>query len=678
MTSNRARCGLKLPSQSRPLKQLPWDSRGRLWVGTGSDGIWIRQPDKTWIRHVHIAGEAGSLPGDHIVGSGLAPDPNKDGVMWAIVVKEGLVHSDGTEWSELSADDELPSTLLWTLETDPSVGSLWIGSEAGVSRYDGETWGTLSIADGLQSAIIYAIAPVPGEGYWLGGRTGLSFFRPDATPPWLEIGPVSGPAGGALNGDLSFGSSGEVELTVNDELIVNFSAGDLQTPHERLRIFHREIDQRNEGVWSEISPGYVSKQYDTPGVYSLQFRVRDLSFNYSDIVTLSVHAVSPPPTVYVPVLGSVESNIFYALVILGSIAVLGASYVSLEVLQKRRRSIDALNRGFNPYISGEPVRSDDMFYGRRGLVQRIVDTLHNNSIMIHGERRIGKTTLLYQLAAVLRSVDDPDYWFVPVYVDLEGTPQEVFFHYLMEEIVDGIRYLADADTTLAPYLQNLQYEVVADDEYGDRDFNRDMRRVAEVLGHYSARYEPERRPRLILLMDEMDVMSQYDHLVQQQLRRIFMRDFAATLGAVVAGIQISKDWDRVESPWYNLFNEIALEPFTRAQALELLIDPVRGYYVYDRDALEFILENSDGRPYRIQQYGLEAVNNMLATGRRRIKLEDVVAAHGWIQSTINGTGGSQADDGQDPPPPPWLRKKLARERQAQNGGSVRGKSDPAG
>ncbi len=79
---------------------------------------------------------------------------------------------------------------------------------------------------------------------------------------------------------------------------------------------------------------------------------------------------------------------------LGLISTLGAGYITVELLNHRRRSIDAVNRGFNPYVSGEPVRRDDMFYAR-GLVQRIVSTLHSNSIMIHGERRIGKTTLLF-------------------------------------------------------------------------------------------------------------------------------------------------------------------------------------------------------------------------------------------------------------------------------------------
>jgi AAA+ ATPase superfamily predicted ATPase len=262
-----------------------------------------------------------------------------------------------------------------------------------------------------------------------------------------------------------------------------------------------------------------------------------------------------------------------------------------------------------------------------------VDTLHNNSIMIHGERRIGKTTLLYQLANVLREVKDPEYWFVPIYVDLEGTPQEEFFHFLIEEIARGLVNLPPYEEKLQPILERLHYHDIAAAEYRDRDFSYDIRTVIIVLQECGEERYPDKHLRIILLLDEMDVMSAYDHVVQQQLRRIFMRDFSSTLGAVVAGIQISKEWDRVESPWFNLFNEVEIKPFTREEGIELLIEPVRDIYSYDAAAIEFILDESDGRPFRIQQYGLESVNHMLADGRRRVKMEDVEAAHARIQSS---------------------------------------------
>jgi hypothetical protein len=65
-----------------------------------------------------------------------------------------------------------------------------------------------------------------------------------------------------------------------------------------------------------------------------------------------------------------------------------------------RRSRGAARR-FNPYIAGAPVLDDDMFYGREKLTARMLSTLHRNSLMITGERRIGKTTFLHHLKRVL-------------------------------------------------------------------------------------------------------------------------------------------------------------------------------------------------------------------------------------------------------------------------------------
>ena len=164
--------------------------------------------------------------------------------------------------------------------------------------------------------------------------------------------------------------------------------------------------------------------------------------------------------------------------------------------------------------------------------------------------------------------------------------------------------------------------------------------MIKALQSYGEERNPGKHLRLILLLDEMDVFNAYDHLIQQRLRRIFMRDFAATLGAVMAGIRINKEWGRIESPWYNLFNEIELAPFNREQALELLTEPVRGFYRYAPSVVDFIIENTAGRPHRIQQYALEAVGRMLADGRRTITMEDVLFAHEHIQQM-----GDSVNDG---------------------------------
>lgn len=601
------------------VEALAMDNLGRIWAGTLGAGIWVRELDGRWRQFRHDSLDANSLPGNNIYTHGLAPDAQNVGGMWAIVNGDELVRWDGQRWQRAARIWPLPSNLLWALFSDPDDGSLWVGSEAGVTRYDGMTWHTFGANDGLQSAVVYAVGRTSEGGYWFGGSTGLTYFLPDQTPPWVKLGPLADER--AVNGD------GLPVISVGEDVLVHYAAGDLQTAAAQLRVLQRIAGPKVTTPWVTASDNYVRHHFDEPGIYTFELLARDESFNYSDVEILRVEVVEPPAMVALPGLGPVEISVFRTLAALGTLIVLGSAYMAFVILSNRRRGLQALSRGFNPYISGEPVRRDDMFFGRRALLQRIVDTLHSNSIMIHGERRIGKTSLLLNLMTALREVNDPEYWFVPVYIDLEGTPQETFFQLLIEEVLANIETLPNAVIAITPKLGDLRYYTKLDNQYSDRDFNRDLKKVTDVLEEYGDHHDPGKHLRLILLMDEMDVMSSFDRLIQQQLRRIFMREFAATLGAVVAGIQISKEWDRVESPWFNLFNDIALTPFTREQAIELLVEPVRGYYQYDPAAIEFILDHANGRPYKVQQYGLEAVNHMLAARRRRVTLVDVEAAH---------------------------------------------------
>ena len=268
------------------------------------------------------------------------------------------------------------------------------------------------------------------------------------------------------------------------------------------------------------------------------------------------------------------------------------------------------------------MRDPDMFFGREDMLRGILNALHQNSIMLSGEPRIGKTTLLHRLADELRATDDPEWLFIPAMIDMEGTPQQRFFHLLMESISAAVSGYLPRDGALP-----LRFYSVSAGRYTDRAFTADLRALIETL---AAAVTP-RSARLILLIDEMDVINAYDTLVKQQLRRVFMSSQAYNLGAVVAGTQISKAWDRAESPWYNLFNEIQLDPFSPADARCLLIEPVRGAYEWEEVALGFALARAEGRPFRLQQYGLQAVNHMLAEGRRRINLADVKAAERVIE-----------------------------------------------
>ena len=112
--------------------------------------------------------------------------------------------------------------------------------------------------------------------------------------------------------------------------------------------------------------------------------------------------------------------------------------VGLGVGAQRVRRRNARRRRFNPYIAGAPVLDDHMFYGREKLTDRILGMLHRNSLMITGERRIGKTTFLHHLRRVLEDDEGTEWRFFPVFVDLQGVPEEAFFHAIMSDVVDTL------------------------------------------------------------------------------------------------------------------------------------------------------------------------------------------------------------------------------------------------
>jgi tetratricopeptide (TPR) repeat protein len=297
--------------------------------------------------------------------------------------------------------------------------------------------------------------------------------------------------------------------------------------------------------------------------------------------------------------------------------------VGLGWVAQRLRRRRALRRRFNPYIAGAPVLDEDMFYGREKLTARMLSTLHRNSLMITGERRIGKTTFLHHLSKVLASDEAGDWAFFPIFVDLQGVPEHTFFHALMAEVVDTIDLSGETRSSL-----RLRPEP---DGYEARDFSHDLKRVIEEL-----KTRTSRRVKLALLLDEVDVLNEYSESVNQRLRGIFMKSFSENLVAVMSGVGIRRRWKSEVSPWYNFFDEIELAPFSREEAEALIREPVAGVFRWKAEAVERILELSRLRPYLVQKYCVHSLNRMLEDGRSTVRLEDVEAARVVVEAEAAG------------------------------------------
>jgi len=287
---------------------------------------------------------------------------------------------------------------------------------------------------------------------------------------------------------------------------------------------------------------------------------------------------------------------------------LGLSIAGLLVFQRRKQR-QRRERKFNPYVAGSPIFDEELFYGREPLIQRILQTVHNNSLLLHGERRIGKTSLLHQLQRRLAALDDPEYEFHPVYVDLQGTPEERFFATLADQIFESL-----------PVEGSGREPALARAAYSHHDLVRELHGLLRQLKERSPK-----QVKLVLLIDEVDELNDYDPRVSQNLRSLFMKRFAENLAAVVAGVRIRKEWEKETSPWYNFFEEIQVDAISPEEAARLVEEPVRGMFRFAAGAAERIVTLSGGKPFQIQRRCLALVQRLHEEGRRTITLADVEA-----------------------------------------------------
>lgn len=136
----------------------------------------------------------------------------------------------------------------------------------------------------------------------------------------------------------------------------------------------------------------------------------------------------------------------------------------------------------NPYIAGNPVRGEN-FFGRDDILDWVAQELRNpgtSAIVLFGQRRIGKTTLLLRLRDSL-----PKDEFLPVFFDLQDQARRS----LGQVLGDLAESMADALNLEPP---------AAMDERG-RAFRRDF------LPKFLAALKQGQRP--VFLLDEFDVLD---------------------------------------------------------------------------------------------------------------------------------------------------------------------------
>lgn len=370
-------------------------------------------------------------------------------------------------------------------------------------------------------------------------------------------------------------------------------SGDI-TPTDSLRYSHRLIPRDNE--WSEPNHGNGLVEYDNleNGSYFFQVKALDKSDNES---------IAAEHYFTILVIPFYKKTWFILTVSLASV-ILAAAFSIAFTLKRTKGRI--YKQRYNPYIVGEAVHDPEMYFGRQTLMQDIFQSLKSNSLCLTGERRIGKTTVLEHID---KNTTKPLFSF---FCNLESVKVDFFFSRIMQHLTKKIESIWPNPSLNLLLSKNENYE------YDDLDFEEDIETVLQFLRR---RYDPD--VSIIMLLDEIDATQTFPPEIHQSLRNVF-QTYKGIIRMVAAGVSIRRgDWRLPTSPWYNFFEFKEVTAFKKQDSELLITKPVKGFYVFDKNAIDFIMNKTDGKPYYIQLMCKKAITKILNDKRQRVRFDDV-------------------------------------------------------
>ncbi|MTJ50146.1 ABC transporter substrate-binding protein [Dolichospermum sp. UHCC 0259] len=238
----------------------------------------------------------------------------------------------------------------------------------------------------------------------------------------------------------------------------------------------------------------------------------------------------------------------------------------------------------NPYTVGTPISDPERFFGREDLFGNINDSLQGNVqlILLYGQRRIGKSSILKQITKKL-STDE----FVFVNFDFQHTETLATSEILRLIAIEIIEKLETNQELLHHLAENIQTNT----EIFSREF---LSAVHQQLGN----------KKLVLLWDEFDVLSERDSELDQDSKDFC--DYIIKLLEKNNNLFIIPVVGRHISKLPKLISLLRKAPNIEISLLdknhtrELIIKPAENGLIYEQEAIEAIVNLSAGHPFVTQ------------------------------------------------------------------------------
>ena len=270
-----------------------------------------------------------------------------------------------------------------------------------------------------------------------------------------------------------------------------------------------------------------------------------------------------------------------------------------------------------PYVTGMPLKTGHLFVGREDVFAYIQEHLfgayQNNVIVLHGQRRTGKTSVLYRLKDILAETH------ICVLVDMQGKAARGTLDFLYSLADDIVYALEDRQCVI---------ELPARSEFAESpEFvfrSRFLRSVVDALPANAS----GKKLHLLLMFDEFEELQKRveDGKLEPEifpfLRNLMQHE--EYLDFVFAGTHKLEELGA--EYWSILFNIAAYKKITflsPEDARKLISGPVAPHIEYDPLAIERIIDVTGGHPYFLQVICHELVSYHNETQRSYLTANDV-------------------------------------------------------
>jgi hypothetical protein len=290
----------------------------------------------------------------------------------------------------------------------------------------------------------------------------------------------------------------------------------------------------------------------------------------------------------------------------------------------------------NPYIVGHPVKSASLFQGREDIFdfisQNIQSTTQSRTLVLYGQRRTGKTSILYQLLNGRLGKD-----YIPILVDVQ-------------ELAPGIQGMSDLFLELALHLERalkksgITLEKINEASFATSPTRSFSRLLSDIEGELAGR-------KIIFMFDEFELLE--ERILQGKLEPEslgYLRSLMQHKDDLVFIFTGTHKLEQMSKDYWSIFFNIALHQqvsfMNNDDATRLVREPVQGKLSIDDLVVDKIHSLTHGHPYFVQllcwalvnycnkeQKNYATVNDLNEVLKEIVSTGDAYFAYIWTQVT---------------------------------------------